>query len=380
MSSSIKESTLVVLNTKKIKPKRIRTNRVPAPIPQSTSRLLKDRFPEIYAQIDRDNNPGVNFEKLTYGMDKVLNWICPDAKCDHHKYEMQIKAKTMSNPQRCPFCTGKRTCPCQSFAVLFPDILRRLDIDKFKGDPYSIPPGSSIVLPWICNNPEVKCDHHRFERQVRKMIKSSCCTYCDHTLTCICESFARLHPHLLEEIDWEQIRDNNPEAISPGSLKILPWICQTCKFKWEMSVWRRTHDRGCPACHHSTLEKACLDGLRVLDMKFEPQKTFEECRHIKLLRFDYHLPELNALIELDGLQHFQYVKFFDKMSLDYETRKIRDNIKNTFCETKGIHLLRISWSERKDMLAHLTNFITLIRNSTTRIQQFIGVEYTTHMI
>lgn len=37
------------------------------------------------------------------------------------------------------------------------------------------------------------------------------------------------------------------------------------------------------------------------NIKFERQKTFNDCRNINLLRFDFYLPEFDLLIEYDGI-------------------------------------------------------------------------------
>ena len=49
--------------------------------------------------------------------------------------------------------------------------------------------------------------------------------------------------------------------------------------------------------------------LQRLDIEFEREKTFSECRSLKgnLLRFDFFIPEYNLLIEFNGLHHYKPV-------------------------------------------------------------------------
>lgn len=68
-----------------------------------------------------------------------------------------------------------------------------------------------------------------------------------------------------------------------------------------------------------------------------------------LLRFDFYLPYLNVCIEYDGKQHFQYVPSVhgpDKSIglIQVEKQKRLDELKNKYCSTKGIKLIRLNSS------------------------------------
>ena len=67
------------------------------------------------------------------------------------------------------------------------------------------------------------------------------------------------------------------------------------------------------------------------------------------LKYDFYLPSLNICIEYDGRQHFEPVDFANKgkeWALEqFELTKIRDNIKNKYCEDKDIKLIRIPYWE-----------------------------------
>lgn len=76
------------------------------------------------------------------------------------------------------------------------------------------------------------------------------------------------------------------------------------------------------------------------------------------LRFDFYLPDLRACIEFDGKQHTQYSEDFDKGDLTkFEGRKLRDNIKNKFCNQKGLILLRINHNQYNNISSILKGFI-----------------------
>ena len=68
------------------------------------------------------------------------------------------------------------------------------------------------------------------------------------------------------------------------------------------------------------------------------------CKYKGLLYFDFFLFEYNCCIEYDGEQHFISNYWFGGDEA-FESNKIRDNIKTTFCEKNDIFLLRISYKE-----------------------------------
>ena len=349
-------------------------------IPQNESNLLRLRFPNIYAEIDFENNPGVDLENLKCGSHEMINWKCPDAKCDHHRYPMLIYSRTSINdPKKCPYCSNRKVCECQSFATLFPNLLEEIDWDLMTENPKTIAPGSPRKLPWKC--PKKTCGHHKWWAKLssRTGKKHKGCPYCRGTKTCPCDSFATLSPHLLVEIDWELMTED-PFTIPPSSRKMLPWKCSepTCQHKWFAVIADRTKGSGCSQCNNSNMEIRCARHLTSIGESFIPQHKFEDCRHIRALSFDYFLDRRNIAIELDGLQHFRMTSFFSSIAKPEEFALIqhRDAVKNDYCRAKGIHLLRIAWSKRNNIPTHIDEFLRLVATSSERVERFIGVEYT----
>jgi very-short-patch-repair endonuclease len=84
--------------------------------------------------------------------------------------------------------------------------------------------------------------------------------------------------------------------------------------------------------------------LEELGIKYIRQYSFETCRYINRLSFDFYLPELNTCIEFDGIQHFKPVSIFggDK---SFELSKQRDKCKNDWCYENKVNLIRIRWDQ-----------------------------------
>lgn len=128
----------------------------------------------------------------------------------------------------------------------------------------------------------------------------------------------------------------------------------------------------CPICNESHMESLTRQYLIEHNVQFEAQKKFPDCRYKRELPFDFYLPKYNLLIELDGGQHFKEVPYFDKEgSLDnLSTRTKRDTIKDTYCTSKGINLLRIGYSELDNLTNDLDKYLSNFQGITR-----VGTEY-----
>ena len=87
--------------------------------------------------------------------------------------------------------------------------------------------------------------------------------------------------------------------------------------------------------------------LQTKNIVYCREKTFNDCKNVKCLPFDFYLPQYNICIEYDGRQHYQPVNFngcSNEKALDsFQKNQINDNIKNQYCKLKNINLLRISY-------------------------------------
>lgn len=101
----------------------------------------------------------------------------------------------------------------------------------------------------------------------------------------------------------------------------------------------------CPHCN--IISKGELKIEEILTNKnilFEKQKTFNDCKSIRKLPFDFYIIEKNILVEYDGEFHYQISRYdngFDK----FVGMKIRDTIKTKYCKDNNIKLIRIPYWE-----------------------------------
>lgn len=115
-------------------------------------------------------------------------------------------------------------------------------------------------------------------------------------------------------------------------------------------------EQGCIVCSESTIENKAHRIFKKSRINFMRQKKYDDCRRKNKLSFDFLLKFKNKkvlLIELDGPHHFKPNQY-NRMPMSsaikaYENTKINDKIKNKYCRKNHIPLLRIKYTEFKNL-------------------------------
>jgi len=136
----------------------------------------------------------------------------------------------------------------------------------------------------------------------------------------------------------------------------------TCKFHGDFIQHPNSHlnGKGCPKCNQSKTEEIIQLWLDAHKIGYVSQKIFQDCRNPETnypLKFDFFLPHRNLLIEYDGPQHYKLCKIGKYTITPDQLKKIqyRDKIKTKYAKSKGIDLLRIKYSQSRDMEKLLTD-------------------------
>ena len=114
--------------------------------------------------------------------------------------------------------------------------------------------------------------------------------------------------------------------------------------KFKMSLGKFKNGRRCPKCKKSKGEIEISKILDLYNIKYEEEYRFENCKFKYTLPFDFYLPEYNTCIEYDWIQHFYIIEQFGGLD-GFISSKIRDTIKNIYCENNNIKLIRIPYWE-----------------------------------
>jgi hypothetical protein len=133
------------------------------------------------------------------------------------------------------------------------------------------------------------------------------------------------------------------------------WITCPKHGDFLQSPWNHINSAGCPVCLEPRGESKIRNILKSLNVDFSKEHVFDDCvnttsgkKRCKKLQFDFYIPSKNIAIEYDGIQHFKPVKRFGGIEV-FNTQKINDKIKDEYCEKMGIKLVRIPYTEFKNL-------------------------------
>lgn len=99
----------------------------------------------------------------------------------------------------------------------------------------------------------------------------------------------------------------------------------------------------------SEVEKIVYNLLQKLHIPFEREKTFSDLRN-GLYRFDFVATDLSFAIEVQGIQHFQYVPHFYKTKAEFKKAQERDRRKINYCLAHHIPLYIIPFWEIENLV------------------------------
>ena len=141
--------------------------------------------------------------------------------------------------------------------------------------------------------------------------------------------------------------------------------CTLCGAEWCGKFHNILKQVNCPVCDIGQKSKGEEEINRYLTergISFERQKTFDGCKNIFSLRFDFYIPSTNVCIEYDGEQHFRPIDQFGGNDA-YEKLVVRDQIKNSFCHDNGIRLIRIAFTDFHNISDILDDYFGLVNNA-----------------
>jgi len=140
--------------------------------------------------------------------------------------------------------------------------------------------------------------------------------------------------------------------------------CNKCKFHFETTLDSvKSKKTGCPKCKTSEGERLVMTYLEKLNIVFDHEKKFADCKSIRPLPFDFYfvIDDTPMIIEIDGIQHFNLVPFFGENSL---ARNLKiDTFKSLYCYNNCISILRIAYTDLDSINTLVDDFIHKTLNS-----------------
>lgn len=173
-----------------------------------------------------------------------------------------------------------------------------------------------------------------------------------HTRSCGC--LQSENTSMANTKDWTNyIADSGVKFIKRDHMnKKGQWIwecqCPLCKnhFYELPAKVNNGHTTSCGCRIQSFGESYIKSILEDMDLEFKAQYTFDDCKYIYVLRFDFGIlcnGELLGLIEYDGKQHFEPIEYFGGVD-GFNKTKERDKIKDMYCSLHNIPLLRLTYT------------------------------------
>ena len=144
-------------------------------------------------------------------------------------------------------------------------------------------------------------------------------------------------------------RDLSPEHI--GHENDAYWICKCNNCGAIKSIrgfsLRNEITKSC-GCVKSYGEQKIAEILSQNNIPFEREYKFDDLVYKDKLRFDFAIFQhgtLSHLVEYDGIQHFECRESGWNNEENLQEVQLRDALKNEYCKSKGIKLIRIKYDE-----------------------------------
>ena len=299
-----------------------------------------------------------------------------------HKYESTFV--NFKKGKRCPYCSGNKL----NYGVVKDHIESqgyKLLSKEFKGRKYKLliqcPDGHEYETTWdnfrnghrcpICASNKIKYTYE----EVKEYIESF-----DYKL--LSKEYINTQTHLLVmcpsehtyEVTFNNFKRGKRCPVCAGNVKLTYDYISTYIERYNYKLLSTEYinnrtplkmkcDKGhifecsfdnfqkgnrCPKCKNTKGQIKIKGVLMNYKIDFEEEYRFEDCKFKRTLPFDFYLPDYNCCIEFDGLQHYVIKEYFGGYE-GFVDRKIRDTIKNIYCEKNNIKLVRIHYEDMKNL-------------------------------
>ena len=294
-----------------------------------TTEYVIEKFREVHG--DKYDYSNVNY----IGCDTKVTIICEE----HGEFEQIPNSHKSGNG--CPKCVGKGLTTEEVIKQF-----REVHGDKYnysKVNYYNKNTKVTIICP----------EHGEFEQSPsnHKQVQGcpKCHPYAKLTTEEAIKQFREVHG---DKYDYSKVNYT-------GCDTKVTIICPE-HGEFEQSPSNHKGRSGCPRCTESKGEREIRNLLIDKDIDFNQEHSFDDCKNILPLRFDFYLPEHNVCIEYQGRQHYEPVDFFGGVS-GFENQQYLDKIKEGYCIDNNIQLLKIRYDE------DVSNFLNEYFNSKCTI-------------
>lgn len=237
------------------------------------------------------------------------------------------------------FIQGKVRCPDCSPS-------KKKDTYQFKIEVFNLEGNNYIVIgEYVNSSTKIAIQHaacgSKFESTPNSFLRGTRCPECAGNKKKTTEQFKQK----VYDLEGDTYRVLGMYINNKTKIQMKHNICEKTYF---VAPEKFIDGRRCPNCNYSNGEMKIMAWLERHNIKFKTQHTFNDCRYINELKFDFAIFRENTLIcviEFDGRQHFEPVDLFGGEQ-SFKSTILRDGIKNNYCEKNKIPIIRIPyWKE-----------------------------------
>jgi len=266
-------------------------------------------------------------------------------ECDkcNHTFEKSLSSISRRN-RLCPFCSKRKMCFNKDCSYC-----HKLSFISHPRSKY-LDESNEFCAREVFKSSEVKgifrCDcGHKFVSKLANVSTGTWCPYCANNKLCgdiNCEECKDKSFYNYSKSDaWMWSYKNKlevHEVFRTSNKKYIFNCCYGHEFKVSLDNLVK-NKRGCPHCKNKT-EHKLLEYLKTIYPRVKHQYKVKWCKNPdtdRYLPFDFMIPSLNIIIELDGRQHFEQVSNWK----DHCSTKKRDVYKMRCALAHGFTIIRI---------------------------------------
>lgn len=297
----------------------------------------------------------VDVSDLNAGCSKKVRVLCDYCKKEYFSpYNMHLKRYNAGMPDLCRSCSNKR----QQLKRKDATYLKLKSKCEFNG--YTLLTdredyfGTRSYVKFICNK------HGEQVMLADNIINGHKCIKCSYeNRGKQCRYDVNTVEQKINAVNGNKLLNKSDYINSTyKNLKVLCGICGTNTFITSLDDYFNHNTNRCRKCSKSESVGELLIS-KVLDeynIVYERQKKFSDCTFKRQLPFDFYLTEYNTLIEFDGQQHYNPIYGNNTLMQVQE----RDCIKDNYCKTKNIKLIRIPYWDRDNIEKIIVNNLEIV--------------------
>jgi len=337
----------------------------------------KSRFllGQVLKKVENNEEEVVIIDPRMLFKSSVLNkyrFICDI--CEHH-FDVKLN-NISSNKEWCPYCGNSRLCNNESCMRCFnrSAYSNKILVERI------VDTSINLRMCFLKSDKkvEIKCIkcNHSYEQAIKDVDNG--CRYCSNQercdkkecIHCHENSFASnpMSKYLIDEVELRQI--------SKTSKVKYNFKCSRCSSIFKSSpiyFYRFRETNNCPKCKNKT-EKNVLDWLcsNYEDSNIIHQAKFDWCKNDETKRhlpFDICIKSLKYIIEIDGRQHFEVIKYWRN---NPDNNRKRDIFKMKKALENGFSVIRIL---QEDIYYNSYNWQTALLSAIQSISSKPEVKY-----